>query len=432
MTEKPSDKPLTETDLGGNINEIEDEAFSYYLAGGQRKNDLDYHGPERRTVNARDIDREMPFLLKMDVDSRGYSNAQKLIHHFYHKNYGPMSHGEGMMLMKGADKAIPEAIGAPEKQQKSAIATRFKLFTEYLADAAQDNHVLEQALVSQDDGPPIPNLELVRSSPEIHEKIAKQLVAWGFLWSKKEDEEVGWPKPSKKETGWPKPSSVAYKERYKYWLGFTVATSRLGSDDSMRLLYDFAQERAFRRYKNLLSQMAKVEDLEVTQQLKEEGKIAPINFAKLWQLKFDQSDYSPEETELSSTSYRSFTIPESIGHLATPEALAAISSDEAQSEKFTEEIKPKEEIMAEHEVRELEEGDLREQLEDRNWQPGWIDREVQKQHPSSSDQEIEDQKRNARARFIARLKKPPKKKSYYKRGWRESGASNKRVDSDPI
>jgi hypothetical protein len=391
MTETPDF--AERVDWHGNANvldESEEEALDYYIAASGREVRREYQGVERRSIGSQ-LDRQMSIQLGFKHSHNGPEVANRLTKHF--EDYAPMSFQEGMILMEGVETRFEKILRMPTDKMEGAIKGQYNTLVKYLSDAAQDKHVLDQALVEKETGPPEPNIDLVRTSPLIHEAITKQLMARGFLWEKY-------------DKTWPNSRTNIYKEKHKYWLGFTLAASKFANEESVKKLYEFASGRANLRFKNLFEQMSYLEEQPTIKNMKNEGKVPPINFSQLWQHKVEKPEIPREVREKTAIT---------TGHIAVKGSLAELLPEPVKRELHNR-ISDREQ----HGI------DI---LIDQGIPPDLARRRVLGPRAEISTEESDRQD----SLEIVKKNTPPQPKrpnGGYKRGWPETGPSSKRVESD--
>jgi hypothetical protein len=255
------------------LSEAEQSALDYYLEGGKRHEVKSFEGIERRS-DEDNINRLIPIIVGMSRDSKGHTPYDKRVHYF--QDCAPMSKQEANALLDSIQKRLSHAEHTSRGNPERAVINSYETFEGYILEASDDQEILQQPIAD----PENPNIELMRSSQEILEGIAKQLMARQFLW----------------DDNWPPINSETYEERHKYWLGFAVATSRYAKDDEMLQLHEFARKRAVARYKEWTREFGILEskNTPMIQRLREEGKLDPLLLHSTWQHKINDPEFHPE------------------------------------------------------------------------------------------------------------------------------------------
>jgi hypothetical protein len=265
------------------LNQEEQLALNHYLETTAMVDSEGYKGIERRSERRR-LDSNIPIEIGSTRTSTETTNRGRLIKHF--QDFAPMSYQEGMTILDSVKKRVGNAEHTRVGEPEAAVEDRYHTFMGYILDASHDRDVLYRAAAD----PQKPDIALIRTSHETLEVIAKQLMARRFLWDGYEKE-------------WPSPNTNAYKERYKYWLGFSLATSKFASDESMVQLYEFAKSRADKRFREWARQIAQLENIPIVKKLIDEGKIDPVGLRRLWQHKVEQSKVQ-EDTVIAPSQER--------------------------------------------------------------------------------------------------------------------------------
>jgi PAS domain-containing protein len=258
------------------LNNDEQEALEYYLEGGRRHEVKGFQGINRR-ISGQEITMQVPAIVSSTRESRGSSVHDRLIKHF--KEFAPMTLQEGKMILDSAQQRLENAKDTKKGNPEAAIIRSYEGISGYFLEANEDQQVLKEAFVD----PEKPDVELIRGSPGIHTAIARQLIARDLLWSYGED--------------WPSPHYNVYKERFKYWLGLVIATSRLPNDEPVVQLHEFATKRAEERFRALgkeVRALVNTENMPIVHKLIREGKLNPLPLRILWQSRYEELGLEPD------------------------------------------------------------------------------------------------------------------------------------------
>lgn len=390
------------------LTQAEQEAMDFYLEGGSRKSPRGYQGPERRSPFSRadrvirQIDNLVPTLIGMKYTSSGSAEKDMALREF--QNWFPSSLQEAQTVINGAMRRVNNAANTRTGSPESAIADRYYTFSGYLLDSAEDIHSLNQGMSAAETDTSNPDPEMIRTSHTVLGTIAKQLLAREFVHN----------------NHWYSQHTNMYKERFKYWFGFTLATSKFANDESMLQMYDFARTGAEKRFKYWQTEKQLVEKMPVVQNLIAQGKIVPVSFNRL--LHKRASEIAAQESQMTIEDVKEYSLPTDWDALISPGAREMIEEQRRKDEERVEDANAEYDREYEKLAGMFSHPQVREKLAQRG-----IGR-------ASLASEIKDQEDEAELREIAERanqpKTPPKKKKRFKRRWRESGPSDKRVEKD--
>jgi hypothetical protein len=384
------------------LNQAEQEALDFYFEGGNRKSKRGYQGPERRSPSSQ-LDRIMPQLIGMKNTSSGNSERDVALREF--QDWFPGSLQEANTVVDGVMKRVNNAANTHSGSADSAVAERYYTFSGYLLDSAEDMHVLNNGITSPKDDISQPDAERIRTSHQVLEVIAKQLLAREFLWN----------------NHWPSKHTNSYKDRFKYWRGFTLAASKFASDESVIMLFDFAKSSNAKRFEFWMREQNIIDEMPIVKDLKAQGKIIPYSFNNLLHRKtrelntHDQQltlDEAPKELEAPTDFYS--MIPEEVRRKIEEQKRREEAAIEAANAVYDREYDKLESIFSGQQVRE--------KLAQRGIGRASLATEI-KDHEEADELRAIDESAN-------KTSKPSKKRRRFKRRGRESGPSDKRVEKD--
>jgi hypothetical protein len=235
--------------------------------------------------------------------------------------------------------------------------------------------------------------------------IAEQMMHRAFLW----------------DNHWPSHNTNAYKERLKYWRGFTLAAAKYADDEHMVQLYEFAKERNDKRFKYWLKEKNLVENMPEVQKLIAHGVIMPITLNGLLHRKAREFEDQQEDTFTPDAGQNE------------PTDYNTLLSDRAREEIEAKQREEEARVAAANEIYDQEYDRLDAQG---LYTPETIRAQLARMgigRAALSTETREEQERKELEEIAARANKPKKLVKKKKRvigKWRESGPSDKRKERD--
>jgi len=281
-------------EVEADLSDEEREAMDYYLTGGGREKRpmVNYTGPERRFYTGEErrspyrvVDNMVYQYIGMKRHSNGNADSERAFETF--KDWTPLSVDEARLANETTYQKLAALLRG--KEDKGEIKDRYHAAVGYLETVLEDQQKLDTVLVEKD-GELDVDPDRLRISDAALGVIAKHLMSRDFVWN----------------NYWPTPGSNAYKDRQKYWLGFSIAASRMATDDALSELFKFVYERNNNRMEFWLKQKIDTENLQITQDMIKEGEIIPVEL----ELKLQASaSEHPNVTNLKPSTFKASISP---------------------------------------------------------------------------------------------------------------------------